>query len=320
MTNQERFKTKIVVDEATGCWNWQPKTQAFWFPSGTERANRAAWRLFRDKPLPPERILNRDCKNRQCVNPAHASIGRIAENFAGQAELKAKLKEELITEDRERLKASCFFPPETGCWIYKTAVKWGRGYGQFWLNGKTIPAHRASYILFKGPIPPGLFVLHQCDDPPCVNPDHLHLGTRADNAREAVERDRLARGEAHPHSFLKDAEVAALRGEFIPGRRGECARLARKYQLDLATVWGIVHNKSWSHVDTVLGSSPSGDPPFKAPHGNDHPNHKLTISQVKTTKAQLARGVSITVIASRFGVNVCTISDIKQGRTWRHVA
>lgn len=86
-----------------------------------------------------------------------------------------------------------------GCWIWTASTFTDRnGYGKFNaaippVSNKTVYAHRFSYEMTNGPIPDGLFVLHKCDNPPCVNPAHLHLGTQADNMREMVERGRTKR-------------------------------------------------------------------------------------------------------------------------------
>lgn len=78
---------------------------------------------------------------------------------------------------------------ETGCWMW-SAGKTGQGYGAFSIDGKNRPAHRVSYELFKGPIPEGLFVCHDCDTPACVNPDHLFLGTHQDNMDDRSKKGR----------------------------------------------------------------------------------------------------------------------------------
>ena len=78
-----------------------------------------------------------------------------------------------------------------GCWLW-TASKRRRGYGQFALrDNRPIPAHRASWILFHGEIPDGMCVLHRCDVPACVNPDHLFLGTKQDNSIDMAEKGRV---------------------------------------------------------------------------------------------------------------------------------
>lgn len=82
-----------------------------------------------------------------------------------------------------------------GCWTWKAARHPRDGYGAFWNDEKRlVRAHRFSYQLHYGPIPDGLWVLHRCDDPPCVRPDHLFLGTAADNNND---RERKGRGN-HP--------------------------------------------------------------------------------------------------------------------------
>lgn len=76
-----------------------------------------------------------------------------------------------------------------GCWPW-AAGRNDKGYGMFRVEGRDRRAHRIAWTLTNGPIPDGLLVLHECDNPPCVNPAHLHLGTDADNARERDERGR----------------------------------------------------------------------------------------------------------------------------------
>lgn len=89
----------------------------------------------------------------------------------------------------------------TGCQEW-TACRNYRGYGLFNLNGKTVIASRLAWKIHHGPIPDGLWVLHRCDNPPCCNPDHLFLGTPADNAQDASRKGRLDRThcrQGHPY-------------------------------------------------------------------------------------------------------------------------
>lgn len=90
---------------------------------------------------------------------------------------------------------------DDGCWTWNGA-KVGDGYGAFF----GISAHRYSYEYFNGPIPPGLFVLHSCDNRRCVNPHHLHVGTQKENMLEARARKRwdasYARYRIHPRSTI----------------------------------------------------------------------------------------------------------------------
>ncbi len=99
---------------------------------------------------------------------------------------------------------------DTDCWEWQNATN-NIGYGMFrWKTGKMRTAHRASYELHKGPIPAGLSVCHKCDNPKCVNPDHLWVGTLKDNAQDMVAKGRNARpmlGKKHALGTCKHCGI-----------------------------------------------------------------------------------------------------------------
>jgi hypothetical protein len=95
---------------------------------------------------------------------------------------------------RERFDANWEPVPECGCWIW-TGSHASNGYGRVLLCKGGVSAHRVSYELNVGPIPPGLRVLHKCDTRSCVNPDHLFLGTTQDNATDMARKDRGRRSK-----------------------------------------------------------------------------------------------------------------------------
>ena len=100
---------------------------------------------------------------------------------------------------RKSLQGQRWIPPEkrfwmqvhksSGCWVW-VGNRIPQGYGTIGVGGKPVRAHRYSWELHNGPIPDGLFVLHRCDNPPCVRPDHLFLGTALDNSRDCVDKGR----------------------------------------------------------------------------------------------------------------------------------
>lgn len=79
---------------------------------------------------------------------------------------------------------------QDGCWIWQGS-KSSSFYGKVRINGKTFSTHRASYFVFNGDIPEGLWVCHKCDTPLCINPEHLFLGTASENRRDAMSKNRL---------------------------------------------------------------------------------------------------------------------------------
>lgn len=92
-------------------------------------------------------------------------------------------------QDVERFWSNASDQPGADCWEWQ-GIRTVKGYGRFYYYYRNLRAHRVAYELRRGPIPRGLMVLHACDNPPCINPDHLFLGTAWDNANDAVRRKR----------------------------------------------------------------------------------------------------------------------------------
>jgi hypothetical protein len=90
---------------------------------------------------------------------------------------------------------------ESGCWIWLGSTT-KDGYGRAWINGKMTTAHRFSYEHFNEPIPVGMFALHKCDTPSCVNPNHIFIGTRSDNMKDSIRKGR----NEFPHECVSSSE------------------------------------------------------------------------------------------------------------------
>jgi hypothetical protein len=142
-----------------------------------------------------------------------------------------------------------------GCWEWQGA-KTGKdttGYGIFHgqYNHLTL-AHRFSYELHKGPIPEGLFVCHTCDNRGCVNPDHLFLGTPAENAQDAAQKGRMSvltkghPGELNNTTKLTESDVLAIRARRANGESP--SKLASEYGVARSTIYAIVTRKTWCHI------------------------------------------------------------------------
>lgn len=135
---------------------------------------------------------------------------------------------------------------EVGCWEWTGyRVKGNHPYGVYRFNNRTQAAHRVSYQLHKGPIPGGSVVRHKCDNPPCVNPDHLELGTQKDNVQDMLfrGRDRVV-GSRNPMAKLNRETVDTIRSEYTPGVVGY-KKLAKKYGVSKETIAGIVTKRTW---------------------------------------------------------------------------
>ncbi len=155
--------------------------------------------------------------------------------------------------DLERFDAKYVPVPYCGCWLWDGPV--ANGYGRLGIGGRKGRchyAHRLSYRHHKGPVPAGLLVLHTCDVPACVNPDHLYAGTRTDNLLDAVRRGRHARtggkGSANPASRWTEADVLAMRRLFASGISAKA--VAERFGCPYGSAWQIVTGRSWKHVGT----------------------------------------------------------------------
>jgi len=121
------------------------------------------------------------------------------------------------TSLRHSFEAKYIPEPNCGCWLWTGATN-SRGRGSVGIPGsrQTITAHRLAYLLFRGPIPDGLHVLHSCDMPLCVNPDHLFLGTHQDNMDDCRAKGRKAKGFELPRTKLTLEQIAAIIADSRP--------------------------------------------------------------------------------------------------------
>lgn len=134
------------------------------------------------------------------------------------------------------------------CWEWK-GYRHERGYGYFKYEprGKLLKTHRIAYTISKGIIPEGLLVRHQCDNPPCCNPNHLLVGTNADNTKDKLERGRMVSqpGEKNHFHLLKAEQVIEIRKNYKFGGNAEFIATGKKYNVSRDCIYNIIHKKSW---------------------------------------------------------------------------
>jgi hypothetical protein len=143
------------------------------------------------------------------------------------------------------------------CWLWE-AGKFYKGYGLFRYKGKLVRAHRFSWSIFhKQNIPDGMQINHHCDNPACVNPEHLYLGTQKDNRRDSIVRNRTAKGtkngmythpesrlygDKNPNAKLTISQVVDIRNSYVKGE-ASLGALAKRYGVTKQTIYYQVHKK-----------------------------------------------------------------------------
>ena len=140
-------------------------------------------------------------------------------------------------------------PSSNGCWFYNNG-KDRDGYGMISINDHPRKAHQISYMTFKGPIEKDKHVCHSCDNPSCINPVHLFLGTNKENMRDKINkgRDRV-RGEQNVKSILTDELVKQI---LLEKDHLTIAEIARKHGLSWEHASAVIKRKIWRHIDVSI--------------------------------------------------------------------
>lgn len=150
----------------------------------------------------------------------------------------------------EKAPPNNYYVAVSGCWIW-SGSKTRHGYGQIRYNGKQTGTHRAFYAHYVGTIPAGHIVMHSCDQPSCVNPDHLVLGTAAENMRDMNEKGRTGGyrshlGDRHKKAKLTTADIPVIRERIAAGETN--AAIAADYDVSATAIWQIKTGKAWKHA------------------------------------------------------------------------
>lgn len=138
--------------------------------------------------------------------------------------------------------------PATGCHLWTGAIRTS-GYGAFHRRAprRVVATHRFAWELARGPIPDGMLVCHRCDVRHCVNPDHLFLGTHAENSADMKKKAREARGQTLPQTKLTADEVLTIRGAWNSGVVMQ-KQLAQAFGVHQSQIHRIISRKDWKHL------------------------------------------------------------------------
>jgi hypothetical protein len=154
---------------------------------------------------------------------------------------------------RERFDSSYIPEPNSGCWLWFGTQRSYKGYGAITINSIAVSAHRFSWELHRSKIPEGLYVCHRCDNPYCVNPDHLFIGTPKQNTQDMIRKNRRSKssyprayGERSGGSKLKTHEVLKILADNRDARE-----IAKDYSVTYENIMAIKTRKTWRHLEVA---------------------------------------------------------------------
>lgn len=138
------------------------------------------------------------------------------------------------------------FTPTPGCWLWGGSLT-SEGYGRIKIGKKQYGATRVCYLIYVSSfLPDDLVVRHKCDNPRCVNPEHLLIGTHADNMKDKSERGRQAKGSKNAKSKLNEEQVREIRD--LPKYGWNGPMIAEMYGISRQSVYAVLNGKNWSHL------------------------------------------------------------------------
>lgn len=190
---KRKIESTVLIDDDEGCWIWTgaigdggPRVLRKSY--GEELVARLSYRAYVGE-LTDAPVLT--CGNKSCVNPGHLFNGSVSEAWISLP-VEHPVRLNVVDRWKASLMANSRLDNETGCWEW-LGGKNKKGYGSCsFYSGESL-AHRTAYKIFKGPVEKGLFVLHSCDNPGCINPEHLSTGTHEENTLDMLTKGRQKR-------------------------------------------------------------------------------------------------------------------------------
>jgi DNA invertase Pin-like site-specific DNA recombinase len=220
---------------------------------------------------------------------------------------------------------------ETGCWECTSHATGKDGYPRAKQGGKTKPISHYMYEKYIGEIPKGLIIRHKCDNPLCINPDHLETGTHQENMNDMVERGRSRglKGSFNKAAKLNEDDILLIIAEYKNGK--SIIAIGDKYSVSKAAIEAIVNRKTWKHINVDYSIEEITNDHkknlrrkltvnnLKPPKGSRHPVAKLDESDIASIFERIRNGEKQKDIATYYGVGPTAISKIIRGVNWKHV-
>lgn len=191
----------------------------------------------------------------------------------------------------------------SNCWEWKKPNK--QGYGRFYVNGTSTFAHRYAYEMYKGPIPDTYVVRHLCNNPSCVNPNHLDVGTTYENMQDKVLSNRQAKGKDHGRAVLTNTQIIQIYQSSKSNYD-----LATQYNVTPQLISFIRSGKNWKHLTKNLINGKILN------RGANTKNSKLTEAHAIEI---LHSSEPHHILAQRYHVHTNSIQDLRNGKTWKHL-
>lgn len=208
------------------------------------------------------------------------------------------------------------------CWIWVGEIA-EHGGGVLRIGGQILSAYRLSYEIYNGEIPKGLCVCHECDVRACVNPDHLWLGTHAENMADAARKNRMHPGEQSAQSKLTEKQVVEIISLYKTGEYSQ-QQLADKFNVQHSIISGIITGKNWKHLDIDRsfrkGKGSPGNKngtklhPESVRRGEEHPSTKISNAIIEEIKS-LALQRSQRELAKIFNISQSHVGRILRNET-----
>ena len=218
-------------------------------------------------------------------------------------------------EKKLKLFHSKYIIKQNGCWEWKGQMDKG-GYGRFRGTAKSRKvslAHRWSYEIFKGHIPKGMCVCHNCpgiDNRSCVNPDHLWLGTHLENNRDKGNKGTQCKGETNGLHKLTEKQMLEICDKYLEGKYGP--ELAKEYGVSSGLIYHITTGLNWKHI---VGKEKLE----KMRNMNRHYSHKLTDKDILDIRKRHSNGEKVSDLAKEYNLATTMVSRIKNMKAWKHL-